>query len=117
MTIALVNQSSSLALRGGLSISVFVGVLPPGIFFDFFVPIEERARVAGFDALPARSRLVLTAVVPRRVLEAHADKDQDFGFVLSYRDTAERVSRTAWTLDALRVGARARSVTFTISLR
>lgn len=93
-----------------------MGVLPPGILFDFFVPIEERARVASFDALPARSGVALTAVVPRRVIEAHQDKGQDFGFVLTFRDTADRVSQTAWTLGALDVGARARSVTFTISL-
>lgn len=117
VAIRLVNQSSSLALQGRLSVTVFLGVLPPLFLFDFYLPVEERARLGGFNTLPARSARVIRAVIPRRVLQAAARGGKEFIFVVRYTDAAQQASQTTWRLDALRPGARARFVTFTTGLR
>lgn len=119
LTIGLVNQSEGIALRGHISVGVVIGVIPGGVlpFFDFPVVQEERANLGGFAALRGGAEVSLTATVPRRVLRARTPKTGPFAFVLSYRTTTGRLSRTSWTLDALSAGANAQDVTFTFTLR
>jgi hypothetical protein len=119
ITIGLVNQSDGIALRGNISISVLIDVIPGGIlpFLDTPQAVEQRAPLGGFAALRGGAGVTVTATVPRRVLQARTPKTGPFQFVLTYRTTTGRVSRTAWTLDALSAGANAQHVTFTFTLR
>jgi hypothetical protein len=69
MDVALTNQSESLALKGRLSMSAWIG--PPPIFpFDIIASGgEERFRASSFEALRAGGQVVLHATVPRVVIK------------------------------------------------
>jgi hypothetical protein len=119
MTVGLVNQSEGIALRGNISVAVLIDVIPGGIlpFLDTPQVVEQRARLGGFAALRGGAVVAVTARVPRRVVRARTPKTGPFQFLLTYRTTTGRVSRTAWTVDALGAGANAQHVTFTFTLR
>jgi hypothetical protein len=119
LTIRLINQADGIALRGSLSVGVIIDVIPPGVLPFLFTmqPVEERASLGGFAALRGGARVTLTANLPRRVVRARTPRTGPYEFILTYRTTTGRTSRTAWTLDALRDGANAQHLTFTFTLR